>query len=201
MVRRLSGGADLGCVQLRENALFSRNGNVMVKFGFKEITPSNWLEPEGVLKGFVRMSLDGQFHPITGEEYLRDILSPQLLSSVPRDVQALFEVARGAMVYGYFFYPLYTLAAQQLFRVAEAAITHKCKALGAPKSCNTFQKGVKWLVGNGGIPKSELCRWDAVRKLRNAASHPRRQSIFMPGNAIGMLEGIAEQINALFSAA
>lgn len=169
------------------------------KFGFKEITPSNWLEPDDVLKGFVRMSPDGEPRSITGDDYLRDILRPELLESVPTDVQALFEVARGAMVYGYFFYPLYTLAAEQLFRVCEAAVAHKCKALEAPKSKETFKKRIDWLVDEGIIPSSEMTRWDAVRQLRNVASHPDRQSIFTPGNAIGMLEGIARQINSLFN--
>jgi hypothetical protein len=173
----------------------------VAKFGFKEITPSNWLEADGVLRGFVRLSADGQFQPISGDDYLRSILSPELLQSVPTEVQALFEVARGAMAYGYFFYPLYTLAAEQLFRVAEAAVAHKCKALGAPKSIDTFEKRIHWLVDKGVIPNSELVRWDAIRELRNEASHPERQSILMPGNAIGILETAAEQINSLFGCA
>ena len=171
----------------------------MGKFGFKEITPTNWLEPDQVLKAFVRLTSDGRSRPITGDEYLRYILEPKLVESMPIDVQALFEVARGAVAYGYFFYPIYTLAAQQLFRVAEAAVVHKCKALGVPKSKGTYKKRVDWLVDEGIIPESELIRWDAIRELRNAASHPDRQSILTPGNAVGLLEGIAEQINSLFS--
>lgn len=171
----------------------------MSKFGFKEITPSNWLERDDVLKGFVRMSPSGQSIPLTSEDWLGHILKPKLLESVPADVQALFEVARGAMAYSYFFYPLFTLAAEQLFRVAEAAVAHKCKALGAPESRDTFKKRISWLVEEGVIPSSELNRWDAIRELRNIASHPERQSIFTPGQAIGRLEGIAVQINSLFS--
>ena len=159
----------------------------MTKFGFKEISPSNWLEPDRVFKGFVRMLLNGRSQPITGDEYLNHILEPKLVASVPTDVQALFEVARGAMAYGYFFYPLYTLATQQLFRVAEAAVIHKCKALGALKSKGTFKKRIDWLMNDGAIPQSELNRWEAIRKLRNIASHPDLQSILTPGNAIGQL--------------
>ena len=171
----------------------------MTKYGFKEITPSNWLEPDRVLRGFVRVLPDGRSRPIAGDEYLNYIFGPRLLESVPKDVQALFEVACGAMAYGYFFYPLYTLAAQQLFRVADAAVLHKCKALGVPKSKRTFKKRIDWLVDEEIIRKSELGRWEAVRSLRNAASHPDRQSIFTPGNVIGLIEGITEQINSLFS--
>ncbi len=169
------------------------------KYGFKEITPSNWLEPDPVLRGFVRMSLNGEFRSITGDEYLRDILRPRLLESVPTDVQALFEVARGAMVYGYFFYPLYTLAAEQLFRVCEAAVGHKCQLLGASRAKEKFKNKIDLLVKNGIIQSSQVTRWYAFRKLRNTASHPGRQTILIPGNAIGMLENIAIEINSLFS--
>jgi hypothetical protein len=172
----------------------------MSKFGFKKITPSNWLDPDKVLRGFVKMS-STRAQPLTADDYLRHILSPELIESVPKDVRALFEVARGAMIYGYFFYPLFTLAAEQLFRVSEAAVSHKCKALGAPKSKRKFIEKIEWLINNGIIPSSELIRWDAIRNLRNAASHPERQSILAPGNAIGLLEGISRQINSLFDSA
>lgn len=151
-----------------------------------------------MLKVFIKISPDGRSRPITGDEYLNHIFRPKLLESVPTEVQALFEVARGAMAYGYFFYPLYTLAAQQLFRVAEAAVVHKCKALGAPKSKRTFKKRIDWLVDKGTIPESKLNRWKAIRELRNAASHADCQSISTPGNAIELLEQIAGQINSLF---
>jgi len=171
----------------------------MTRLGFKKITPGNWLEPDHVLKGFVKVTPGECPLTITDEEYLRDILRPRLLDSVPADVQGLFEVARGAMAYGYFFYPLYTLAAEQLFRVVEASVTHQCKALGTPRSRATFKKRVDWLVERGIIARTESSRWDYVRKLRNAASHPERQMILTPGNAIGTLERIADDLNSLFS--
>ena len=126
----------------------------MTKFGFKELSPNNWLEPDGILKGFVKISSNGQIQSLTSDDYLRHILNPKLLEEVSTDVQALFEVARGAMVYGYFFYPLYRLAAEQLSRVADAAVTHKCKILGAPSSIKTFEKRITWLVNKGVIPSS-----------------------------------------------
>ncbi len=151
-----------------------------------------------MLRGFARISPDGRSQGLTGNDYLNLILKAKLFESVPTEVKALFEVARGAMVYGYFFYPLYTLAAEQLFRVVESAIVHRCKVLGAPRSRNTFKKKIEWLIDQGNIPKSELNRWEAIRELRNAASHPDRQSILTPGNAIWFLEGIAEQINSIY---
>ena len=172
---------------------------IVTRFGFKEISPSNWLEPDDVLRGFVGISFDGQVRPLVAEDYLNCILRPNLHESIPEDVQGLFEVARGAMAYGYFFYPLFTLAMEQLFRVAEAAVVNKCATLGVPTSLKTFDERINWLVEKSIIPQSERESWEAVRHLRNMASHPERQSILPPSYAAGVLERIASQINSLFN--
>jgi hypothetical protein len=171
---------------------------IMTNFGFKEITPSNWLESDNVLRGFVKLSSCRRPQTVTGDDYLKLILAPKLFKSVPVDVQSLFEVARGAMVYGYFFYPLYTLATEQLFRVAEAAVTQKCKALGAKNLKDSFKNKIDWLIQEGVVSDSEMYRWNVTRELRNSASHPNGQSILTPGDTIDLLGGIAEQINSLF---
>jgi hypothetical protein len=110
----------------------------------------------------------------------------------------LFEVARGALVYGYFFYPLYTLASDQLYRVAEGAVAHKCKSMEAPGAPRAFMKRIDWLVVQGAIPQEDQVQWHAFRKLRNAASHPERQKIIMPVMALTRLSIVAERINGLF---
>lgn len=76
----------------------------MTDFGFKKLTVENWLEPDGILKIFVDLYTG---ETITGNERAKGILEPKLLASVPLPIQRLFEVARGALLYGYFFYPLY----------------------------------------------------------------------------------------------
>lgn len=156
--------------------------------GIKKLTEENWLKPDGVWSYFEGIS--------SGEKWIRIILHPVLAETVPLEVRKLFEVARSAMVYAYFFYPLNTLAEEQLYRVVEAGVTHKCEALGAPKSQKRFQQKVDWLTDQGIIPKHEKAWWDAVRDLRNMTSHPRRQFIIPPGGALGL---ITEKINSLFS--
>ncbi len=99
--------------------------------------------------------------------------------------------------YGFLFYPLYGLGLGQLFRVAEAAVTHKCKAMGAPTGVKTFHDRIEWLVSNGVIPEQEKGTWDAIRKMRNLESHAERQILLPPGTAIGALVRMAENINAL----
>lgn len=110
----------------------------------------------------------------------------------------MFEVARGALAYGYFFYPLYTLAWEQLFRVAESAVIYKCEEIKTPNSINTFEKRLQYLVSNKVIPDHKKNIWLAIRKLRNIVSHPKYQTILPPGEVISTLECITEEINSLF---
>jgi hypothetical protein len=171
----------------------------MSDLGFKELTPENWLVPDSTMRGFVRLSSDGKVHSISGEEWFRDILQPQIREAVPIEIRKLFEVARGAMAYGIFFYPIYTLGIEQLHRVVESAVTYKYKAIGAPSSVDTFKKKTEWLIENDAIPKSESIHWEGVRGLRNIASHPKMQSIYMPIEALRFVESAARDINSLFS--
>jgi hypothetical protein len=173
----------------------------MSRFGFKQIDASNWQEPDPMMRAFVR--IDPEYGPtdMEAKDWVEAILTPSLLETVPEDVRALFEVARGAMVYGFFFYPLFTLAAEQLFRVSEAAISHKCRSMQAKRSIKSFASRIEWLIEQGAIPSAQLPRWHATKELRNLASHPERQSIMAPGNAIGIMETTASLINSLFGGA
>jgi hypothetical protein len=127
-------------------------------------------------------------------------MKPKLIKAVPKEICSLLEVARGAMIYGYFFYPLYTLGCEQLFRVADTATTYKCNEVKAPHyviKC-TFEDRLKYLISKDIIPKNKENTWFAIRKFRNLTSHPKCQSILPPGQAIGLLERIVDEINSLF---
>jgi hypothetical protein len=136
---------------------------------------------------------------MTREEWLALFLDPTLSKSVPENVRALFEVSRGSLAYGYFFYPLYTLACEQLFRVAEAAASEKCRILGAPKKTQRFKDKVQFLFDCQVISDGERLDWDAVRQFRNSTSHPQQQMILPPGAVASLLLRIAETVNKLFA--
>jgi hypothetical protein len=102
------------------------------------------------------------------------------------------------MIYGWFFYPLYTLGVQQLMRIAETAVSRKCAALGGPRPRRPFAEKIQWLTARGDLPADEGNRWDALRRLRNSFSHPEYLALLMPGQALEMVEWITDQINALF---
>lgn len=170
----------------------------MPRFGFKELLADNWLEADSGMRAFFIFGPLLKPIPTTCRGWVAAILKPQLDEQTPEDVQALFEVARGAMLYGYFFHPLYTLAIEQLFRVGDAAVQHKCKALKAPLSCKSFNCQITWLAKNGVISADDSRWWHDIRVSRNAASHSARQHIAPPGLAAFYLEQVAQGINDLF---
>lgn len=170
----------------------------MSKLGYKEITPDNILERDPILDGFVKKSKTGQTISLDLDDYLSPILAISLKGNIPKEICALFEVARGAMAYGYFFYPIFSLAIEQLLRVTEAAISHKCQVLGAPPKIKSFAQKIDWLVKQKIIPENEKNLWHCIRELRNMASHPTRQMILTPAVCVGTLKNVASQINFLF---
>lgn len=101
-------------------------------------------------------------------------------------------------MYGYLFYPLYTLAGEQLLRVADSAIMFKCQLLGAPRQVSDFYKRLKWLAKQKIISPKQEHQWQKVRRFRNSASHPQDQMILPPGYYIDFLVYITEEINMLF---
>jgi len=167
-------------------------------FGFKQLTVDNWLEGDNILTVFATLLPDGRIETITAKEWARRILEPQLDETVPSEIQRLFEVARGTMLYGFLFYPIYTLAIEQVSRVAETAVSHKCQTMGSPKKVETFNQRIDWLIQTGIISNEAAAKWHTIRGFRNDSSHPKDQTIFAPSNAIGILQFITEQINSLF---
>src|SRR6266496_4073890 len=101
----------------------------MTDMEFKQLDIKNWLQPDPASYNLLAIDVTGQPRVMTGEDWLQIIIHPKLKDNVPTQIKRLFEVARGAMVYGFFFYPVYSLAVEQLYRVAETAIKSKCKSL------------------------------------------------------------------------
>jgi hypothetical protein len=145
-------------------------------FGFEKLTIDNWLEPDKAWTGVVNGILpDGHIQLMTGNNWVQSVLDFDLLDITPPEVQKLFEVARGAMAYGYFFYPLLTLATEQLYRVAEAALDYKCRGMGRHKPKAGFHDMITWLTSESVI--ADRAQWDIIRELRNKACHPKNEGV------------------------
>ncbi|HBZ82756.1 MULTISPECIES: hypothetical protein [Brevibacillus] len=170
-----------------------------MELGFKKLTIDNWLEGDKTSDYFVWFSEEKQeFYKPSKEQRVEVFLEPTLDDVVPEEVKRLFEVARGCLLYGHFFYPMYTLGLEQLYRVLELAVTLKCTSINAPESINNFNKRIEYLIDNKIIPQSESISWHATRRLRNYSSHPSGQTILPPGEALRTLIMTTERINNLF---
>ncbi|SRR5258707_7611595 len=166
-------------------------------FGFKRITAANWQRPD----------VPRLFELTTPSNWIEAHLQPRLSPNVPQEIASLFEVARGSMIYGWFFYPLITLGAEQSYRVLEAALRKRCEQAGIQikrltkkgKMIDTrFAENIESLVRAGIIPVADVPRWDIARILRNLASHPDSQSIMTPGITISLLSSVTDLLNSLY---
>ncbi len=167
------------------------------ELGFKTLSLKNWKVPD--LPFFT--------NGLKEEEWVGAVLGAKLNANIPKDIQALYEVARAAFAYAWFCLPLTQLGAEQCFRVSEAAAREKCKQFGLPTERTrkagkviptTFDENIRSLVNHGTISRSDECKWHSTRKLRNRASHPEQQTIMPPGFIIGTLFTTAEKLNFLF---
>jgi hypothetical protein len=166
-------------------------GVVIMQTGFKHLLSANWQEPDPV-----SVALLGSLGP---EQFADIVLQPTLEQLIPEDVHKLFLVAQGSILYGYYFYPLYALGLQQLYRVLEAAVTHKCVLMGRNDMKN-FGTKIQWLCEIGTISPADKAEWDSIRQARNLASHLEDQMIVSPAMVINAPKVIAERINELFQA-
>ena len=166
--------------------------------GIKKLSLENCLEPDKAAMLWLQLTRGASSTSVMTRDYINRILRPQLSKNVPEEVKRLFEVARGALIYGWFYYPLVALAAQHSYRVLEAAVSEKCLEMGGPSRQKRFKTKIDWLITKGVIPKENEPAWRARRELRNMSSHLDRQQIYDPGMAISELERCTADINALF---
>jgi hypothetical protein len=171
---------------------------------FKQLTQDNWQQPDPTNELFAQFDRQaGRVRRMTPDDWAGYFLAVELDERVPADVRDLFAVARGTMLYGAFFYPLYTVGSEQARRVADAAALHRYNQLGGPKTKNgndpSFRQRIKWLVDQGALAKADEPRWDAQRELRNIGSHPDFQMLHMPGDVLHSLRVIAASVNELFA--
>ncbi len=65
-----------------------------------------------------KSDVKGKYIDLNGGDWVKKILRPALSKKTPKDVAYLFEVARGSMCYGFYFYPLFSMASEQLHDVS-----------------------------------------------------------------------------------
>jgi hypothetical protein len=163
--------------------------------GYKCLSLENWLTVDPAWAGVVMSSSLSD----PSQAWVHDLLQTKLDPAVPVSIRRLFETARGTLVYSLMFYPLLTLGIEQMLRVFEASVSERCNSMTAPGKIKRFADKIEWLVERTVIPPEQQSRWNAIRHLRNEASHPKDQSILPPGEALTILDIAIELINPLFA--
>lgn len=171
----------------------------------KTITKDNWLEVDSIMASgfFARFSMTDGVKPLPANDWVERFLVPTLSPNVPDDVRGLFEVARGAMLYGVFFYPLFTLGLEQAFRLMEAAAKAKATSLGISMGktkgrYRSYGAILAELFAKKALTKTEYEWWSNAKEFRNETTHAMSQPVLMPPQIVGMLTSITEAINRLF---
>jgi len=155
---------------------------------FSRITAENWRMPDR--KHYMPVGIEKA-------QWIKPFLAPRLEATVPLDVIRVFEIARGCLIYSWFFYPLATLSLEQCTRVCEFAARERCRLLR--QRSRTFAESLRILVAAGLISANDAPRWKAVRELRNDRSHLEGFMLSDPGEALKVLSRTAELINLLFA--
>jgi hypothetical protein len=174
-------------------------------FGFKKITNANWQQLDEVTKLWCKITGAAK----TNEDWIKFFFQPRLNPKVPEEIAKLLEVARGAMIYGWYFKPLLTLGTEQCYRLLDTGTRMRCNQVGIDtvvtdkngyKRDTRFKENTDALMKRGFLSNTETDkkRWDEIRDARNTASHPQQQLGFDPGSAQGYLESVVDCLNDLF---
>ena len=126
--------------------------------GFKQLTPMNWTEPDPVNQHFARISPIAGPISMEGGDWAREFLDVSLADHVPDEVVDLFAIARGAMLYGWFFYPLFRIGEEQLYRVLESSARIRYSELGGEAARPGFKQMIAHLLERGAIAADQLER-------------------------------------------
>jgi hypothetical protein len=161
----------------------------------KELTLSNWRDADPVMEAFVKFDPQRGPQKMDADDWAEIILSVDIDPRAPEELRGLFEAARGSLLYGWFYYPLYALGDDQLHRVAERAVAYRAKQLDAPSTLKTFEKRIDWLADQGVIADVDRPRWHAIRGVRNEGTHPDFQRVAPPAWSLDTLRLVADAID------
>lgn len=172
----------------------------MENFGFKKLTSDNWLKADPVMNHMVLFSkLPAEFDPRLASDWVKRILDIKIDERVPENIRGMYAVAKGMAVYGILFYPLFTMASQQLYRIVETAIIQRGKDLGMPDTLRKMNARLDWLQNHKYITDRGRAMLRLMCDIRNHVSHPQNQELHWPASAIGDLERIAGDVEGIFA--
>jgi hypothetical protein len=164
-------------------------------YGFKIPDASNVIEPDPLSNVFSALDTQGS-RPFEPDDILRALAPIRLTTPVPYEVRRAFQMALGSLPYAYWYYPLYTLGAQQLLRVADYALDQFARGVGLEKPYSLADR-IQKLSSSGALSDEGVRRWQLIRRLRNKVTHPTFQEIWGLPQACDVAQSVAGAIAAL----
>ncbi len=166
--------------------------------GIKRLSYDNVLTPEiGAFLFIPGGGLSTLGPEVPSKEAVRERIemftSLTLRTSIPETAWRMFEIAKGAMCYGLWFYPMFTLGEDHLSRLFEWMVLDRYGALSKKKASN-FHAMVEWLIKHKHFPDDLDIRWRAMYKIRNSVSHPEMQHITDPHQALRHLRQMRDLV-------
>lgn len=167
--------------------------------GHKHLTSANHLEVDSFFRCLAWWTDDVSERDRRVKGRIDEILAIKMHPSVPSETRKMFDMLKGAIVYGFYYRPLFSLMGDQVYFVADAALYHKCKLLGIEEpEALSFKERIEVLETMGIIHSDESFLWNAKRRLRNSIAHRTEQSLDWPPNEIAGLQLIADDVSRLF---
>lgn len=164
----------------------------------KRITPQNWLKSDAT----------GAMANVDPLAWRDNLLAISLDDRVPEAIAAMFETARGSVIYGGFFAPLVTLGVEHCYWVLEAGVRTRCAQLGLPVSFQdkqgkahvlSFAHNLRQLTDKGVIAREDATLWKQAGELREWAALPKHPDQIGPDHAATAISRAAALLNKLFA--
>ncbi|MFH0796323.1 MAG: hypothetical protein V2A65_04610 [Candidatus Omnitrophota bacterium] len=153
-----------------------------------EIKPlSEFIKPDKILASLATIEpLSDKGRRITIEDLQKYVSEAELKKEVPEKIDGIFEAAKMAFVYSYFYYPFFTIAAHYSLLAVEGALKlkHRTEFPKEPIENSILHKIIGNLVKEKIIKEKDKEKYDVSRKLRNMFSHTAKLQLLPPGHYV-----------------
>jgi len=164
----------------------------------KRLTAENFLLPDPLTGEFTGQDGDGRAHRLSAMDWAHEILSIELGESVPESVRHRFELARGVLLYGFFWYPLWVQGTVEALRAAELALERACAAERGPKRLATPESRIDWLAKRRVPGAVDAGTWRSLLEVRNVLADAGETPILTPRTSLDVIDRVCGAVNALF---
>jgi hypothetical protein len=164
----------------------------------KRLTADNFLLPDPLTGEFTGQDGDGRAHRLSAVDRAHEILAIRIDEDVPEPVRNRFELARGILLYGFFWYPLWVQGTVEALQAAELALVAACEAAQGPKRLNSAESRIEWLEKRRTLEAADAGTWTSLVGVRAALAEAGETPILTPRKSLDVLEAVSQAINGLF---